>query len=340
MPGAQTKYDKIGEQFDQLKTMLDDIARDLKEDIQGIKGDIEAVKLDVQAKSEYVESKLSEVIDGVKNQLIESVNKVGGRIEEVNQGLTRDIASLKNSTTDDINKLRASTKFVSDDVKAYKDTTDARIAALEESNRSLLVRLDGAYEAFNANANRLHVVETKLSSLERSSHGGLQHTRGWNIEVDGIPEVIGDERKDLKSAVITLLNGIGVDIGEGNIEAVHRLPSRTAPKPVIVRFYSREFVHEIHEKKKKLKDLSALGIELNGLDANSKIYIRASQCPYHKNLSYNCRLLRRAELISQVIVGKDGKTTIKTLDNKFIKIMHALDLKSNFPNFDGFSFPE
>ena len=62
-----------------LKTDIDGIKTDIggvKEDIVGIKTDIESVKLDVAVKSEYVEAKLREVIGGVKDELIESVDKV------------------------------------------------------------------------------------------------------------------------------------------------------------------------------------------------------------------------------------------------------------------------
>ena len=53
------------------------------------------------------------------------------------------IGGWQTSTKADISKLRDSTKFVSDEVKANKDATNARIATLEENNRSLTLRLDG-----------------------------------------------------------------------------------------------------------------------------------------------------------------------------------------------------
>ena len=42
--------------------------------------------------------------------------------------------------------------------------------------------------------------------------------------------------------------------------------------------------------------------------------------------------------IAQVITGKDGRLTIKTLDGDFLKIGHEHDLTSRFPDFTCFSF--
>ena len=90
--------------------------------------------------------------------------------------------------------------------------------------------------------------------------------------------------------------------------------------------------------KEKLKNLSSLNIDMNGLDDNSKIYIRPSQCPYYKNLGYNCRLLKKNGKIAYVITNDDGTLKIKTLDEKFVEITHESDLRELFQDFDKFSF--
>ena len=77
---------------------------------------------------------------------------------------------------------------------------------------------------------------------------------------------------------------------------------------------------------------------MEGLKNDSRIFIRANQSPYHKTLSYNCRVLKRAKKIADVVVGKDGKTSIKTLEGRFVKILHESDLTSIFPEFQDFSF--
>ena len=116
------------------------------------------------------------------------------------------------------------------------------------------------------------------------------------------------------------------------------MPSQRAPKTTIVRFISRKIVRDIHDNKKKLKDINELDLDLPGLNPDSRIFIRASQSPYVKTLAYNCRLLKRSNLIAHIITGKDGRLTIRTLDGDYVKITHEDDLTSKFPDFGRFSF--
>ena len=142
----------------------------------------------------------------------------------------------------------------------------------------------------------------------------------------------------LEKSVIEICNKINVPVTEYHIDTVHRLPSERSPKTTIVRFHSRKVVREIHDNKRKLKDIDELDLDIPGLNPESKIYIRASQSPYTKTLAYNCRLLKRNNLIAQVITGKDGRLTIRTLDGEYVKVGHEEDLTSKFPNFRRFSF--
>ena len=84
----------------------------------------------------------------------------------------------------------------------------------------------------------------------------------------------------LERAVIQLLNNINVLADEYDIDTVHRLPSQRSPKTTIVRFNSRKVVRDVHLNKHKLRNLDELNLEIPGINADSKIFIRASQSPY------------------------------------------------------------
>ena len=135
-------------------------------------------------------------------------------------------------------------------------------------------------------------------------------------------------------------SAFNIAVHDIDIETIHRLPSRYPPKPVIICFISRESVREIHQKKSRLKNLSEqIGdIEMEGLTEDSKIFIRASQCAYYRNLAFNCRVLKRKGMVSSVKVGDDGKVSIKLLDSTFVKVSHETTLLKLFPIFDGFNF--
>ena len=122
--------------------------------------------------------------------------------------------------------------------------------------------------------------------------------------------------------------------GDGTSKSTVFHPS----KPTIVRFHGRKIVDLIHKNKHKLKNLATLNLEIAGLNTDSRIYIHASQCQYQKNLSYNCRLLKRASLISKAAITDDGKTTFLGLDGKWVKVLHESELMDRFPTFQDFTF--
>lgn len=61
------------------------------------------------------------------------------------------------------------------------------------------------------------------------------------------------------------------------------------------------------------------------------------RCLYYRNLAYNCRILKRRTLISDIKII-NGKLRIKTMDNKWSKICDVADLRRMFPNFKDFVF--
>ena len=95
---------------------------------------------------------------------------------------------------------------------------------------------------------------------------------------------------------------------------------------------------DIHKNKHKLKDLQSLELDISGLTGSSKIYIKPSLSPFFKNLAYNCRLLKKDELIQKILTEDDGTLKIKTLRNEYIKIKHSSDLTNRFKEFEKFKF--
>ena len=81
-----------------------------------------------------------------------------------------------------------------------------------------------------------------------------------------------------------------------------------------------------------------MNLDIPGLTNESMIFLRPNLCPYFNKLAFNCRVLRRHELISKVVTSDEGVVKIKTLDNKFIKLTHETDLILAFPNFKHFNF--
>ena len=60
-----------------------------------------------------------------------------------------------------------------DDIKKSSDLSPAVEAQT--------LRIQALTIAFNGSVKVIELLKHKLAALEKSSHGGLQHGRGWNI---------------------------------------------------------------------------------------------------------------------------------------------------------------
>ena len=294
---------------------------ELKENYGELKGLIEKVGANVLDMSTKLEQ--------MNNNLTKKIEDVDKKIDDVTATLTNKIDNLQQAD-----------EQLSNLVDKHIAESGVRLNNLDTAVKGSHVQIAGMKDELVAANDMINIQAARIVSLEKQCHRGLQHGRGWNIEVDGIPKEVGDDVFDLRKAMTSIFETFNMEVEDHDIEAIHRLPSRTSPKPVIIRFFSRDSVKEIHQKKNRLKDLNERHeeLEMAGLTEESKIFFRPSQCTYYKNLSYNCRVLKRKNLISKVNVAGDGRITITLLDNTFVKVSHESDLLKRFPNFKEFSF--
>ena len=281
------------------------------------------LKLMMQAMNTNVET-LGKTLNQKIDNLASSTSKLAERVEEVNREIRDDFQKLETKLDTDIGHLKRESASIRETIALNKDAVDTKTATMQRELEEAYVLLD--------------VQKKKFTALEKSSQRGMQHARGWNIEIDGLPAAVGDDPEDLEEALLKILDGIGVQIEDYEIDTIHRLPSRQDPKPVIVRFVTRKTVRAIHDKKHKLKYLGDMNLEINGLNEDSRIFLRPSLSPYFNNLSYNCRLLKRKRLIGGVKLSGDGKISVVAADGRHIKVTHESDLTNNFPLFDEFNF--
>ena len=80
-------------------------------------------------------------------------------------------------------------------------------------------------------------------------------------------------------------NSIDFDIGEGRIEACHRL---TKSDCTFVKFSRREDCEHLMRIKKGLKDLNPTNLSF---PEGVKIYVNDSLCPYYRGLWNECKKL-------------------------------------------------
>ena len=171
-------------------------------------------------------------------------------------------------------------------------------------------------------------LKNRVKDLETEVYKGQQYNRRNNIEINGIPDSITNE--SLENKVIEALAIIDVKVTESDIEACHRLPSKTSPRPTIIKFVNRKNCEKILRNKKKLatRDTKALGF-------TSKLYIQENMCPYYKYLAWKCRRLKEANLIYSSWFYK-GSVTFKVNENDkdLIKVTHEKEIDDMFPDFE------
>ena len=278
-------------------------------------------------------------ISDLKALVIDLKATLAKKIDEVNDNITSEVNRLDAKLTESIDQLKETDNQIIDSISTLKEESNAKLdglqAELDETKVKLQKQTDDLVEA----AGVIFTQQTKIVSLEKECHRGLQHGRGFNVEIDGIPKDVGDEPDELEDAALTIFAAIDVNLNDYDIDTIHRLPSKTEPKATIVRLVSRKSVRAIHQNKSKLKNLKDLNLDIAGITENSRIFIRASQCAYYKNLAYNCRNLKRAGLVHKVITGKDGRITLILNDkSSWLQVNHESVLVTNFPAFKDFDF--
>ena len=162
------------------------------------------------------------------------------KFENTNKRLQELNHHLKTSIVDQMNASVMSIK-------------DIIIDALKEDNAQL--------------RNKVELLEKKLTEVEISRNKLEQYTRRNNIEIQGIPPQIPDEK--LEEKVIEVFGAMNIAITKNHVEDCHRLSKSS--KSTIVQFVNRKHCNAILSKKFETSkiDKSKLGFE-----SNVKLYVK------------------------------------------------------------------
>ena len=231
------------------------------------------------------------------------------------------------------------TRLDNDEMKDLKDAVDALSlkidnmkieSRLTELNDSITIMKDTVIKNLLENNkklnDRVYVIETKITSLEKSVFLNNQRSRENNIEFNGIDDSISD--LNLQGVVEGILHKMEIECFDWDIQGCHRLPMRkgASTKPTIVKFVNRKKPEQIIKLKKVLKELDFTDL---GLPIDSSIFANINLSPPFKELDYFCRMLKKDGLISN-LETTHAYIKIK-VNGDFIKINHVNDLKTAFP---------
>ena len=273
--------------------------KSVKENVDKLEVSINTALEDLNKRLDVIENALSQRSPGVSleegklNDILLSIENKGNEISQANKVLVGDLKS-------DILEIR-----------------NVVIENLLEENRKL--------------RSKVALMDARLVENERTMYSMDQHSRKVNVEIEGIPQSV--EQDKLKETVVDIFRNAGVDpVSVNDIEVVHRLNNKKRPQTTIMKA-KRDFLETVFAKKKNLKNV---GTKL-GFGNDVAIYVNANLCPAYNRLAYNGRLLKKKKLIQDTWFS-NGKVKIKLLDGNVKVISHEVDLVKQFHDFDEFSF--
>lgn len=129
------------------------------------------------------------------------------------------------------------------DIATYQSTIDSKIAGLEKSYVEIAKKLDTVVGLQKRVDDLEGVVERQNREnyeLRRQLRDLEQYSRKSQLEFGGIPQNPNEKPEDLEAAVIDIANQLEVNLQSDDIEAIHRIPTRFKPSPIIVAFVNRK----------------------------------------------------------------------------------------------------
>lgn len=164
------------------------------------------------------------------------------------------------------------------------------------------------------------LLKLKVQELECNMEELQQYTRNRNIQIDGIPKK-NDEK--LKEIVQTIGSKIDVNIKESDIDAIHRIPTRstTNPEPIVVQFVTRQMKETMMVKAKTTRISTN---DINTQYPNKPVYINDHLTKYRKQIMFEVRRLKN-EKNYKFLWSRNGKIFIRKDENSVVINLNNLD---------------
>ncbi|KAL8625399.1 hypothetical protein ACOMHN_044542 [Nucella lapillus] len=224
--------------------------------------------------------------------------------EKLNLVCTKeDIQSLR----DELNRRLDVLETNVFDLQKDKDTLMQKTNELQKENVSLRSQLDG--------------TKKEISELKAEQNDHEQHGRLWNVRVFGLKETEGETVGDCVQKVVEVITSkLGVAVQPEEVEMAHRSGKpmgpagastvRSRPRPILVRFHSRQKKSEVLKNRRKLKQ--------TGISIGEDLTMA------------NLRLLKQTEGHSAVMSAwsSNGKIVARLKNSKTVRVTIGRDINS------------
>ena len=207
-----------------------------------------------------------------------------------------------------------------EDLSTSNSALQAKMEAMEKNNCVLRENMSNVESKLEESLMKNVLLEEKIHEMNTKHDDLEQYTRKYNLEIDGIPEVHGE---DLEDIVIKLARSIDADVGPEDIDIVHRFKKgKQQPNPIIVRFNNYYSKKEMYYGRRKLRK-----VNVRHISGAEKIYINENLTAQRAALFKKVRDKKRLRQGWKVWTT-DGKIFVKPdLSDHIIRINSVEDLE-------------
>ncbi|XP_008481625.1 uncharacterized protein LOC103518340 [Diaphorina citri] len=176
----------------------------------------------------------------------------------------------------------------------------------------------------NANQKKLEEenkeLRLKIRQLEMAEDELEQYTRNKNIQIDGIPK---EKDENLEEMVKEIGNKMEVTIMNNDIDAIHRVPTRSKnnPEPIVVQFLTRKMRDNIIQNA-KTKRINTKDLKMNGPE--KPIYINEHLSRNRKLILFEARK-KKYEKNYKFLWSRGGKIFIRKDENSNVIQLRSLE---------------
>lgn len=214
-------------------------------------------------------------------------------------------------------------KDMKKDMKDFEKTLDFNSGKLDD----LMNKMNQMQQTINEMKDKQDTMETenrelkkRVKELETSNEDLEQYSRIKNLQLDGLPKA-NDE--DLEAMVIEIGNKIGMAIKSDEIDAIHRIPTRstTNEEPVIVQFTTRK-IRDNFLKKTKETRINTTDIKISG--PQKSVFINEHLAPKRKQLLMQAKI-KKNEKNYKFLWTKGGKIFVRKNETSRVIPIRSLD---------------
>lgn len=171
-------------------------------------------------------------------------------LEDMVTGIVRKLFSKFESSLE--KKLNEKITKINSEIDQRENEIKEKVDALTIENENLKSKLEKCMSQNTTLRQELSYTTKIAQSADLSSNYNEQYSRKNNIKVYNFPK---KDNQNLRKEFIDMVkNDFGITLVERDIVAIHRLPAKNEPRPLIVKCFNTDVKRSLMRLRKELKN--------------------------------------------------------------------------------------